>query len=82
MSDYEAERRLFHAMKLAGWSHDGATGGFTRVVKNGAMRRKLWVSWGQAGDALRLADDGEKVAAVEPQSERVARIVAKAGNAA
>ncbi len=72
MSDYEADRRLFAVMKRAGWAHDGKTGGF--------KKRGLWVSWGQAKDALRLADAGETVAGVAGQSETLARIIKQPSN--
>ncbi len=70
-------------MRQAGWSQDSETGGFTKVVRGqGAIRRTLWVSWRQAEDALRLADDGEKVAAVTPVSRSIEAVVAKASNEA
>jgi hypothetical protein len=68
MSDYEADRRLFHVMKLGGWTHDKDTSGF--------CKGKLWVSWGQAEDALRLADEGEAAVAVVGQSQTLAKIIA------
>lgn len=71
MSDYAADRRLFHAMKLAGWSHDPKTGGFVRKQDG----HTLWVSWGQAESALRLADEGETVRGVAPMSRSVAALL-------
>lgn len=76
MTDYDDDRRLFHAMKLAGWAHDQKTGGFKRQIDG----HTLWVSWGQAESALRLADDGEPVQGVAPQSRTVAAILASASN--
>jgi len=76
LTDYEDERRLFHAMQQAGWWHDAKTGGFLRTVDG----HHLWVSWGQAEDALRLADDGERVEGVAPQSRTVAQVIAGAAN--
>lgn len=72
MADYAADRRLFAVMGRAGWLHDPATGGFTKGAD--------WVSWGQAADALRLADAGEAVQGVAPQSRTVAKIAAPAAN--
>jgi hypothetical protein len=71
MGDYTDDRRLEAVMRQGGWLYDAATHGFARK-KDG---HRLWVSWGQAEDALRLADEGEKVIGVMPQSERLARIV-------
>lgn len=65
---YEDDRRLVQAMKQAGWQEDPKTGGFVRKHEG----RSLWVSWGQAEDALRLADEGETVEAVAPQSRTIA----------
>lgn len=71
MTDYNADRRLFKVMQMGGWSHDLGTGGFTKAVDG----HRLWVSWGQASDALRLADEGEKVAAAAPMSREAAAVV-------
>jgi len=71
MTDYDADRRLFAAMKEAGWAHDPETQGFRKGLS--------WVTWGQAMDALRLADKGETVEGVAPQSETLARIVTASG---
>lgn len=76
MTDYEADRRLFQVMKLAGWEHDPKTGGFTRKQDG----HTLWVSWGQAESALVLADDGEKAAAVAPVSRTIAAIINRPAN--
>ncbi len=70
-SDYNADRRVFHVMRQAGWSHDLATGGFTKAVDG----HQLWVSWGQAADALRLADEGEPVEGVVPLDRGAAEAV-------
>lgn len=72
MSDYAADRRLFAVMGKAGWLPDPETGGFVKGAD--------WVSWGQAMDALRLADTGENVQGVAPQSRTVARVVAPVAN--
>jgi hypothetical protein len=72
MGDYASDRRLFAVMGSAGWLHDPATGGFTRGAD--------WVSWGQAEDALRLADEGETVVGVAPQSRVVARVAHPVAN--
>jgi hypothetical protein len=70
-------------MRTAGWLHDAKTGGFTKRVRNGGVHRRLWVSWGQADDAVRLAEAGEEVVGVVGQSETLARIVnQKPANAA
>lgn len=74
--DYDTDRRLFAVMRLSGWIDDPETGGFTKWVD----KQRLWVSWAQAEDALRLADEGEKAQGVVPLSESVARVVAKASN--
>ena len=58
-------------MKQAGWAHDLETGGFTKAVDG----HRLWISWGQAVDALRLADEGEKVVGVAPMSREAAAAV-------
>lgn len=71
MSDYAADRRLFHVMRQAAWSHDAGTGGFTKLVDG----HQVWVSWGQAMDALRLADDGEPVVGVAPMDRECAEVV-------
>lgn len=76
MTDYASDRRLFHAMKIAGWHHDPKTGGFVRKVDG----HTIWVSWGQAEDALRLADDGEVVQAVAPMSRTIAAIINQRAN--
>lgn len=76
MGDYASDRRLFAVMRLSGWDEDPETNGFTKWVD----RKRLWVSWAQAEDALRLADEGEKVQGVAPLSESVARVVSKAAN--
>jgi hypothetical protein len=73
MSDYEADRRLYNVMKMAGWRHELSTNGFRNA-------RGLWVSWGQAEDALRLADEGEKAVAAVGQSDTLARIINAAEN--
>lgn len=70
---YESERRLFHVMNKAGWHYDPATGGFR---KGG----DLWVSWGQAEGALRLADEGETAAGAVGQSRTLATIIHAADN--
>lgn len=72
MSDYNADQRLFAALRQAGWLHDPETQGF--------RKRDLWVSWGQAMDALRLAEDGEAAAGAVGQSETLARIITSAEN--
>lgn len=74
---YEDDRRLFAVMRNAGWTHDGATGGFIKPQQIGAA---LWVSWDQAMDALRLADEGEEAAGMLPQSRTLATIMAKVSN--
>lgn len=71
-SDYAAARRLFQVMKLGGWLEYPETGGF----RKGA----LWVSWSQAEDALRLADQGERVAGVAPASRVIERVTHQASN--
>lgn len=77
MTTYDDDRRMFHAMRLAGWSHDQKTGGFVKRLPAGGT---LWVSWGQAESALALADEGEAVAAVAPQSRTVAALLNSAAN--
>ena len=74
MSDYNADRRLFAVMRQAGWAHDIATGGFTKLIDG----HSVWTSWGQACDALRLADDGERVVGVAPMSREVAEVITNA----
>ena len=59
--DYDSERRLFAIMRRAGWRHEQASGGFSKVVEDRGLKRRLWVSWGQARDAVRFAEDGEQV---------------------
>ena len=76
MTDYDSDRRLFAAMRAAGWTHDAETGGFAKKTASG----NLWVSWGQAEDALRFADEGETVVGVAPQSREVAVIINAASN--
>lgn len=80
MSEYADDRRMFHAMRVAGWRYEPTNGGFSKQVTNGAMKRRLWVSWGQAADALRLADVGETVQGVAPVSEHIAGVVAAVEN--
>jgi hypothetical protein len=76
MTDYEADRRLFHVMKLAGWAYEPKTGGFVRKQDG----HTLWVSWGQAESALSLADEGEAAAGVAPMSRTVAAIINRPAN--
>lgn len=77
VSDYETDHRLYAVMRRAGWSEDVATGGFVKRID----RERLWVSWLQAMDALRLADESERVAMVEALSESVARIIVRGESA-
>lgn len=72
MSDYASDRRLFHVMRIGGWQEDPETGGFRKGT--------LWVSWGQAEDALRLADEGEEAVAVNPANRVIARVTHQASN--
>lgn len=71
MNDYESERALHQAMRLAGWEYDPKTHGF----RKGAY----WVTWGQAELALQAAE-AKEAQVIVPASESLAEIVAGAVN--
>lgn len=80
VADYNADRRLFAVMKAAGWKAE-KNGGFSKLVRHaGSIKHRLWVSWRQAEDALRLADAGEKVQGMRPVSEVAQNVVVGAAN--
>ncbi len=74
--EYNDSRRLFHVMKLSGWRHDAKTGGFIKRVDG----HRLWLSWGQAAEALNAADTGAKWRPEVSESETMAQVIQKASN--